>query len=178
MGLRPARCYKWDSPAYTRVSNNPADSFITGIPGSKINRYNMGNLSAEFDTEISVVAKADIQVRHNALEASRIAVNKILERDLGAGNYRFKIRVYPHHILRENVMATGAGADRVQEGMRRSFGKPMGKAARVKKNQAVMSVYMNKSEEGLISVKKALRAASMKLPGSMKTTIKTAVSKG
>lgn len=174
MGLRPAKCYKWDSPAYTRVANNPQDSFITGIPGSKINRYDMGNLSGKFNTEISVVAKGNIQVRHNALEASRIAANKILGDTLGPNSYRFKIRVYPHHVLRENVMATGAGADRVQEGMRRSFGKPMGKAARVEKGQAVLSVYINKSDEAIIDVKKALRAAIMKLPGSMRVIIKPA----
>lgn len=178
MGLRPAKCYKWDSPAYTRVANNPQDSFITGIPGSKINRYEMGNLSAKFDTEISVVTNERIQVRHNALEASRITANKILEEKVGSNNYRFKIRVYPHHVLRENVMATGAGADRVQDGMRRAFGKPMGVAARMRENQAVLSVYINKSEETIRTAKKALKTATMKLPGSMRIVIKPVISRG
>lgn len=177
MGLRPAKCYRWDSPAYTRVSNNPADSFITGIPGSKITRYEMGNLSAEFDTEISVVTDENIQIRHNTLESSRITANKILEDEVGVNNYRFKIRVYPHHVLRENVMATGAGADRVQEGMRKAFGKPIGVAARVKKNQAVLSVYVNKKEETITKVRNALKTATKKLPGSMKIIVKPVISK-
>jgi large subunit ribosomal protein L10e len=133
MGLRPAKCYGWDSPAYTRVAKNPQDSFITGIPGSKITRYNMGNLTGKFDTELSIVTMGEIQIRHNALESARIAVNKILEDKIGVNNYRLKLRVYPHHVMRENVMATGAGADRVQSGMRGAFGKPVGTAARIRK---------------------------------------------
>ncbi|MBI4170413.1 MAG: 50S ribosomal protein L16, partial [Candidatus Aenigmarchaeota archaeon] len=31
-------------------------------------------------------------------------------------------------MLRENALATGAGADRFQSGMRQSFGKPVGTA--------------------------------------------------
>lgn len=174
MGLRPSKCYRWDSPAYTRVAKNPQDSFITGIPGSKITRYNMGNLKTRFDTEISLVAEENIQIRHNAIESARIAANKILEDTIGSNNYRFRINVYPHHVLRENVMATGAGADRVQSGMRNSFGKPVGTAARVHKGQAVLSVYINKSEERIINAKKALRVGKMKLPGSIHITIKPA----
>ena len=132
MGLRPAKCYRWDSPAYTRIANNPGDSFITGIPGSKLNRFEMGTLSGDFNTEIALVTDESIQMRSNCLEASRIAANKVLEDNIGVSNYRMKVRVYPHHVIRENVMATGAGADRVQMGMRQSFGKPMGTAARVR----------------------------------------------
>ncbi len=173
MGLRPAKCYKWDSPAYTRVAKNPQDSFITGIPGSKVTRYTMGNLKAEFDTEISVVMKENVQVRHNAIESARITVNRALEDKLGVSNFRFKIRVYPHHVLRENVMATGAGADRVQSGMRHSFGKPVGTAARVHKKQAMLTVYINKDENRIINVKRALKKGMMKLPGETKITIKS-----
>jgi len=172
MGLRPAKCYKWDSPAYTRVAKNPQDSFITGIPGSKITRYDMGNLTRKFDTELSVIAMEDIQIRHNALESARISTNKILEEKMGVNNYRFKIRVYPHHVMRENVMATGAGADRVQSGMRGAFGKPIGTAARIGKGQAVLSVYINKENEGVGYAKKALKTGMMKLPGELKIVIK------
>jgi large subunit ribosomal protein L10e len=172
MGLRPAKCYRWDSPAYTRVAKNPQDSFITGIPGSKITHYNMGSLKGKFDTEISIIANEDIQIRHNALESARVSANKILEENVGVNNYRFKVRVYPHHVVRENVMATGAGADRVQSGMRRAFGKPTGTAARAGKGQAVLSVYINKDDERIKNTKRALRTGKMKLPGDMRITIK------
>ena len=165
MGIRASTCYRWDSPAYTRVANNPQDSFITGIPGSKLTRFNMGNPKGEFDTELSIMVEKDIQVRHNSLESSRIAINRILEDKIGTNNYHFKIRVYPHHIIREHVMATGAGADRVQSGMRHSFGKPMGRVARVHKDQPLATVYFNESEEKTIIAKKALRSGMMKLPG-------------
>ncbi len=171
MGIRPAKCYRWDSPAYTRISNNPSDSFITGVPGPKITHYETGNLSKKFDTEISIVSNDRIQIRHNSLEASRVAANKILEDTIGVNNYRFRVRVFPHHVMRENVTATGAGADRVSEGMRKSFGKPIGTAARVRSGQTVFTVHINKSEDAIKIAKKALHTAIIKLPGSMKIVV-------
>jgi len=172
MGLRPGRCYRWDSPAYTRVAKNPQDSFITGIPGSRLIRYDMGNLQEKPDTEISIISQTQIQIRNNALEAARKAINKILEDKIGSTNYKFKIRVFPHHVLRENIMATGAGADRVQSGMRSAFGKPIGTAARVKKNQAIVSVYIKDENDRVMNVKKALRKGMDKLPGELKIVIR------
>ena len=173
MGLRPAKCYSWDSPAYTRISNNPSDSYITGVPASKISHFDMGNLSGKFNTEVSVIAEDSIQIRHNALEASRVVVHQTLDKNPGSTNYRFKIRVYPHHVMRENVMASGAGADRVQEGMRNSFGKPSGRAARITAGQKVLSIYINENEALLKRVKTILRTALKKLPGSMKIVVKS-----
>ena len=46
--------------------------------------------------------------------------------------YFFQLRIYPHHILRENPLAAGAGADRMSTGMKCAFGKPISVAARVK----------------------------------------------
>ncbi len=177
MGLRPAKCYRWDSPAYTRIANNPGDSYITGVPGSKIVHFEAGNLSGEFDTEVSITTLEDIQMRSNCLESARVTVNKILEGKLGVNGFRLKVRVYPHHVIRENVMATGAGADRVQMGMRQSFGKPMGVAARMRKGQKIMSVFINKSDESIKTAKKSMKVASMKLPGEKLITIEPVVKK-
>lgn len=179
--MRPAKCYRWDSPAYTRVSNNPADSFVTGIPVSRIIHYDMGNLTGEFELEFSIVSHERIMVRHNALEAARVMIHKFLTKSIGAINYRLKVRVYPHHIMRENVMATGAGADRVQDGMRRAFGKPIGRTARINKNQPIISVYVDKDDARIKKVRDVLQAAMKKLPGDMhitvsKSTLKPAVS--
>ena len=41
-------------------------------------------------------------------------------------------------------MATGAGADRVQDGMRKAFGKPVSSVALVKANQRVLTIKTNK----------------------------------
>ena len=81
------------------------------------------------------------------------------------GNYYFVVRPYPHHIIRENKMVAGAGADRIQKGMRRSFGKPMDRAARLKKNQALFTVYVYKGKSSEAAVREAFRRARMKLSG-------------
>ncbi len=170
-GLRPAKCYRWDSPAYTRVSNNPSDSYITGIPASKIVHFDMGNPSGEFDTKAELVYKSKVQVRHNALEASRIIVQKRLEQTVGLANYYFKVNVYPHHVMRENVQASGAGADRVSDGMRRAYGKPIGRAARVTGGQALITVKFKENGQRLKIIKKALQLASNKLPGDKSVVV-------
>lgn len=171
MGLRPAKCYRWQSPAYTRVSKNPGDSYITGIPGSKLNRMETGNLQADFDTEVSIATTENIQIRSNSLEAARVAANKVLESGLGVNNFKLKVRTYPHHVLRENVMATGAGADRVQMGMRLSFGKPIGQAARIRAGQKIMSIYINNSGQAMALAKKAVKNAVIKLPCKCKVIV-------
>jgi len=164
MGLRRARCYRWDSPAFTRVSNNPTDSYVTGVPGLKINRFEMGDPKGDFDYQVSLVSDQNIQIRHNALEAARQTSVRWLEKNLGKKGFFMKIRVYPHHILREHKAASGAGADRVSSGMRQSFGTPVGKAARVKTGQMIVSINLlaTKADVG----KEALRKANIKMPGT------------
>ena len=83
-------------------------------------------------------------------------------KEVGRMNFHFKIRVYPHHVLRENKQATGAGADRVSEGMRLSFGKPVGTAARVESKQKIFTVYT--TPQYTEKVKDALRHGGHKLP--------------
>ena len=169
--IRPAKCYRWDSPAYTRVSRRPSDSYITGIPGSKIIHFDMGNRRGDFDHKAQRVYEENVQVRHNAMEAARIMIQKKLEREWGVQNYRFKINVYPHHVLRENVCATGAGADRVSDGMRRSYGKPIGRAARIHRGQPIVTVEFNLTEPKRRYIKRVLNTASNKLPGKTKLRI-------
>lgn len=166
-GLRPARCYRWDSPTYTRVSKNPGDSYITGIPGNKIVHFCLGNPQL-YDLEVSIVYEERIMVRHNALDSSRIAANKVLEKRLGQ-NFSILIRTYPHHVMRENAMASGAGADRVQEGMRLSFGKPVGRAAKLYKKQKILSLYVNRKD--VEAAKAAAQKSCYKLPGRKHITV-------
>lgn len=169
--IRPAKCYRWDSPAYTRVSRRPSDSYITGIPQSKIVHFDMGNKKGDWDYQAELIYTANMQVRHNALEAARIMIQKKLEKEWGVTNYHFKINVFPHHVLRENVTATGAGADRVSDGMRRAYGKPIGRAARVKKDQPIVTIKFNFTEPKRKFIKKVLSLASNKLPGEKKIRI-------
>jgi large subunit ribosomal protein L10e len=161
-GLRKFKCYKVVKRAYTRKSKYKRKSYIKGIPISKIVRYNMGNQKKEYKFEVCLKTKERIQVRDNAVEAARLTSNRKLEQQLGKTEYFFKIRTYPHHILRENRMLVGAGADRMQTGMKQAFGKVVGIAAQLKKNQKVFSIYVNKS--GIESARDAMKTAIRKLP--------------
>ncbi|MCW3975253.1 MAG: 50S ribosomal protein L16 [Candidatus Bathyarchaeota archaeon] len=152
---------------YRVISGQPytRKKFIHGEPQSKISKFIMGDSKRKFSYKISMMSLNAVQITHNALEAARIAANKILADVLGDKEYLMHIRVYPHNVLRENKMIATAGADRLQEGMRRSFGKPFGRAARIKENQAIIDVYVNE-KQGLKVAKKALETSAKKLPTS------------
>jgi len=157
MARKPARMYRnIVQRSYTRKE------YMGGVPGSKIVTYDMGNLKDDFPVEMSIVAKEACQIRHSALEAARIAANRILLEVVGIQNYHLKIRVFPHEVLRENKQATGAGADRVSQGMRQAFGKAVGTAARVRAGQKLMTVYINPAS--FQQAKKSLLSAGHKLP--------------
>ena len=167
MGRRPARCYSIpDRPPYTRKK------YKKGGPESKIKIFSMGNPSGDFPITISLYSKLERQISHNALEAARIQVNRMLGEKLPREKFHFVICVYPHHILRENKILTGAGADRVSDGMRLAFGRPMGSAARVKRDQKILMVRIDK--ENLLLAKEALRRAKYRFP----TPTRIAIEKG
>lgn len=135
--------------------------YMGGVPASRLTQFVIGNKTAKFPVQLALVTKEKCQLRHNALESARISANKALEKNIGSANYRLHIRVYPHIVIRENKQATGAGADRVSQGMRRAYGKPVGTAARVKVDQILMT--LDTSEQYIVPAREALRKASMKL---------------
>lgn len=156
MARKPAKMYRYvKSMAFTRRE------YMGGVPASRITQFVIGNKTAEFPIQLSLTADEKCQLRHNSLEAARISANKALEKNIGPTNYRMLIRVYPHNVIRENKQATGAGADRVSQGMRRAFGKPVGTAARVDMNQTIITVETN--QQFYAPAKEALRKAGMKL---------------
>jgi large subunit ribosomal protein L10e len=59
-------------------------------------------------------------------------------------------------------MIFGAHADRLQDGMKKAFGKPVGSAARVKAGQPIIEVGIN--ENGIEVAKEALKRGQVKLP--------------
>ena len=143
--------------------------YIRKIPATKIVQYDMGNLSGEFPLEVTLAVKEHTHLSHNSLEAARIAANRYLQRTTGKLGYRLKIRTYPHHIVRENPMATGAGADRVQSGMRGAFGKAVSSEALVRANQKIITAYVQVKD--FEKAKVALNRAAMKLPVTCKLVI-------
>jgi large subunit ribosomal protein L10e len=104
---------------------------------------------------------SQIQISSNALEAIRITVNSSLQKSLGRANYRFRVRPKPFHKFRENRMMSVAGADRIQTGMRNSFGRATGVCARVRAGAIVCDV--GTSLKDLPIVRDRLRIASMKI---------------
>lgn len=164
MVRKPGRMYRnLAKKAYTRRE------YMGGVPGSKVVQFDIGNLTDSFPTEVSLIVLEGCQIRHSALEAARISINRWLMKDIGRTNFRMKIRTYPHHVLRENKQATGAGADRVSEGMRLSFGKPVGSAARVQPRQKVISVFT--TPPYIDKAKVALSHGAHKLPSPCRILI-------
>lgn len=145
--------------------------YIGGVPGIKIVAFEMGNKEEKdkFPVELSLRADEKCRITHNALESARVAANSYMMRELKRVNYFLKLRVYPHDVLRENKMATGAGADRVQDGMRLAFGRPIGTAARVDIGQPIFSVRVHPDK--LKEAKKALKRAKMKIPTPGRITV-------
>lgn len=151
-------------PAYTRTSRYRAKSFIRMNKNTRIVRWHMGNKKGNFEYRITIVSKGVLQIRDLAIESARQAANRVLEKNLGKENYYYHIRLYPHHILRENALAAGAGADRLSTGMSHSFGKSTGIASRIKKGQELMEILVHK--DGIDQAKKASSRIRTKLPGS------------
>ncbi len=134
MGLRKASSYsKKKVRPYTRKSGVKSRAYIKTIPQSKIVKFNMGDQKSYNEGKhhyiIRLVTEEKTQVRDNSLESCRMFVNKTLDTEI-PGNYYFVVKVFPHHILRENKAAGGtAGADRLSHGMKHSFGVAIGRAA-------------------------------------------------
>jgi len=164
MPRKPNKMYRnVKQQAYTRRE------YMGGVPPSRITQFVLGNKNEVFPTELFLSVTERCQIRHTALEAARIAANRFLEKKAGVTDYRLTIRVYPHHVLRENKQATGAGADRVSQGMRASFGATVGTAARVKPNQVIITV--ETLEKNIDFAKEALNKAASKLPSPCKISV-------
>jgi large subunit ribosomal protein L10e len=162
--LRKFCAYRRIERPYTRVSKFRKKSFVRTRPPSKIVHFEMGNAKGNFNCTLNLLSKDNLQIRHNAIESARQSSNKLLEKSVGKTNYFMKIKIYPHHILRENPLASGAGADRMSTGMKMSFGKPIGSAAQVKKGQAVVMLKIDK--QNLRTGREALKKITRKFPGS------------
>jgi len=161
--LRPAACYRKPKRAYTRVSRYREISYVKGVPGMKVRKFDMGDPSGDFPWTIEIVVRDSLQIRHNALEAFRTSANRNLEKKLGRKNYHLKVKVYPHQIMRHNPTANFAGADRFSSGMKHSFGKPLGRSAIVKKGQVISFARVN-AEKDVKAVKEVFKIAVQRLP--------------
>ncbi len=165
MGIRPGRAIRdADKVAWTRYSRSkPRKSFIKSMPHADLHQFRMGVLKNDYDCILSLRSNEATILRDNAIESARQSSNKHLEK-MTAGAYYFTVRVYPHHIIRENKMIAGAGADRLQKGMRRAFGRPTDRAARLGVGTKLFTVHSYKAN--IEHIKKAFGRATRKLSGS------------
>jgi large subunit ribosomal protein L10e len=169
MALRKALSYsKRHVRPYTRKSAKKSKSYIKAVPAQKVVKLHMGDIHGFDNKKLNIILKLQstepIQIRDHAIEAARQYVHKDLEENL-AGQYYFAVKIYPHHIIRENKMITGAGADRMQTGMAHSFGVTVGRTAIVKKGQDIFIVAVN-SEKAMRITRVAFEKIKAKLPCS------------
>lgn len=169
MALRPGRTTRTIKRPWTRISKRvPKKSYVVGVPVSKIHQFEVGT-KGEYNLTLSLFAQRAVQIRSNALESARIVATALLQKRLG-NNFFLKILIYPHQVLREKPIATGAGADRYSKGMGgRPFGKPAGVAVQVKAGQKLLELRINK--ENIEIGKVALKRFGYKIPTPVKLSI-------
>ncbi len=141
--------------AYTRKE------YVKGFPPPKIVKFTMGDTKGKFDVEARLISDQRKQIRHISLEAARVATNRVLMDKL-INDYLMVVLPFPHVILRENKMIFGAHADRLQQGMRRSFGRTVGTAARIEPGQTIITVRVKAKDVEI--AKESLKRGTAKLP--------------
>ena len=154
-----------------RVANGMplSKKYAPGTPNVRIARFQTGARNSDYEVKIQLVSKEKCQIRDNALEAARVGANKKMNKVVPETNYQLSVRLYPHTIISENKMIAAVGADRLQEGMRNAYGKPMGHAARVNIGSIIYEI--RTYEKHIPEAKRALKTASSKLPGYTSITV-------
>lgn len=154
------------SVPYTRKSKKQSLSYIKAVPNSKVTKYRMGDLtgykSGKYKIILTIKTKEFVQMRDTAIEAARQYLNRFLTEVAGKDFY-LELRPYPHHVIRENKMLTGAGADRMSTGMALSFGRTTGRAALMKKGSTLFIIGLTntKSEQ---ATRKLINSVKSRLP--------------
>ena len=167
MAIRKAMAYsKKRGRPFTRISRNKSRSYINPVPPSKIVKFHQGSMqdfrAGKHTFVVRLLSLERVNVRDNALESCRMYLTKIMD-EQALGNYYMAIKVYPHHLLRENKLSAGAGADRLSTGMSHSYGVVVGRAARVMPGQDIFVITCANEKSARIA-HKALIEIKSKLP--------------
>ena len=158
----------------TRRSKKQQLSYIKAVPPQKIVKFNMGDYKGfegeKYKIKITLSTMQNIQIRDLALEAVRQTLNKDLAKEF-LKNYFLRCNVYPHNILRNNrIFSGGSKGERVQTGMRKSFGSPEGRAATVKRGKPVFTAYFN-GKLHIPAVRTFFKKATPKVPCKTKVVV-------
>jgi large subunit ribosomal protein L10e len=168
MAIRKASSYsKKRVQPYTRTSRNKSKAYIKSIPQSKIAKLTNGDQASynagRLPFEVSYIAGETVQIRDNAIEACRMYLTKMLDSQ-AMGQYYLAIKIYPHHMVRENKSAGGmAGADRISTGMTQAYGVVIGRSAIVPGGKEVFFIACANEKAARVA-RLALTSIKSKLP--------------
>jgi len=174
VAIRKALSYsKKVNRPYTRVSKVKAKSYIKVVPPNKVVKYNIGNqrsfAEGKLPFVLSLLSDETLVIRDTSIESARMVLTKNLETRL-PGKFYLWLKIYPHHILRNNKAAAGAGADRLSTGMKQSFGIIEGRAARVIAGQELLLIACD-SEQTVATARQIIAMAKSKLPCKTRVTL-------
>jgi len=159
---RPTKCYRGLQEPFTRTE------YISKFPGipDGLKTMTFGNTSKmDFPARVSLVALKEGQVSARAIDSVRATLHREL-RVLGEENYRFSLVAYPHHAVRMHGLVGVAKAERLQKGMKLSFGAPQYRMARVKKGHTLLEVAIKDDPIAYHVCKRGLELVKKKLPFS------------
>lgn len=170
MAIRKASSYSQKKARpFTRNSRNKSKSYIKTVPQNKVVKYHIGSQKdyreGKHKYSVRMISEGRSQMRDNALEAARQFLTKALD-EQAPGQYYLAVKVFPHHLLRENKTAAGAGADRMSSGMTHSYGIVIGRAAIVKPGQDVFFISCTTDKIARIA-RDSLAAVKAKMPCKM-----------
>ena len=166
--------YKNFQRAYTRKSKVRSKGYIKAVPPSHLLKYAMGNQdkfnNGGFPYLVRVISNQEAQVRDVSLESIRNHLHREIEASIGS-DYYFRIRAAPHQVLREHKQAAVAQADRISSGMSLSFGRAVGRAARVKKGKDFL-IFGFMNTEDIVKFREIFAKAKTKLPVTVTIEVK------
>lgn len=176
MALRKASAYSQKrARPFTRTARKKGKDYIKTVPFSKVAKFNGGNASefnqGKYKFIVRLVAEERVQIRDNALEAARMYLTKQMD-TAAIGQYFLAVKVYPHHMLRENKTAAGAGADRLSSGMKHSYGIVIGRAALLAPGKEVFFIACA-TEKAARSARAAMGDIRSKIPGRCRIYFET-----
>lgn len=170
MGLRKAACYsrRYALP-FTRKSKFKQKAYVKTVPATKLTKMRMGDIegykAGKYKIILDIQTKHRVQLRDNALEAVRQFLNRFLVEKVGKEFY-LEVKPYPHHIIRENKMLTGAGADRMQTGMALSFGKSTGRACLMGRGDTIFIIGVTNPKHEAIA-RELIASSRARMPCTM-----------
>lgn len=75
----------------------------------------------------------------------RVSIHRKRANNILINQYSFIVNKYPHQIRRHHRLASGAGADRISQGMRLAFGHPLIRASQNKQFDKIIQIRISHS---------------------------------